>query len=260
MTCIITFAPVSYTMQSACIILSKACGELLLVPQCPKYFYHTCLSCFVYTVHSQCIPSGSCCILNFSRSLLNIPSRPLSGIHPAWNKNSLFKLLPRQCQHIRSTGAEVEQRANPSRFLCAAPPSAPHNSNLTMDLGQAHRSLVAVPSVYHCSIYPDDSDTHVEWKFPRAEEYRKGVAKNYTSLSYAELGRIHQIPFVLGLPTDAPVIVIPWNNGGFLFITVLPWCFEAVALYLWHTTALLPYLPKWLPCFYFVFPSCFNQI
>lgn len=55
--------------------VEKSFGTVF-VPQCPKYFYHSCLSCFVYTVHSQCIPSGSCCIWNLSRGLLNIPTHP----------------------------------------------------------------------------------------------------------------------------------------------------------------------------------------
>lgn len=57
----------------------------------------------------------------------------LPCIHPGQNKNSLFKRLPRQCQHIGSTGAEVVQLTNPG---LATPPSALHNSNLLLNLGQ----------------------------------------------------------------------------------------------------------------------------
>lgn len=42
-----------------------------------------------------------------------------------------------------------------------------------MSLGQALASLVATPSAYRWGAYPDDSDTHVEWKFPKAEEKGK---------------------------------------------------------------------------------------
>lgn len=75
-----------------------------------------------------------------------IHSSPLPCSHPGQNKNSLFKRLPRQYQHIGSTGAEVVQLANPGG---ATPPSALHNSNLLLNLGQARRSLVAVPSICH---------------------------------------------------------------------------------------------------------------
>lgn len=70
----------------------------------------------------------------------------LPCIHPGQNKNSLFKRLPRQCQHIGSTGAEVVQLTNPG---LATPPSALHNSNLLLNLGQVRCSLVAAPSVCH---------------------------------------------------------------------------------------------------------------
>lgn len=50
-------------------------GEIL-VPQCPKYVQHSCWSCFVYILPSQCIPSGSCSIWNLSTGLLNIPTHP----------------------------------------------------------------------------------------------------------------------------------------------------------------------------------------
>lgn len=132
------------------------------------------------------------------------PNPLLSCIHPALDKNSLLKLLPRQCQHIRSTAAEAEQHANPGLVH-------PHQHlitrNLLMNRGQVRCSLVAVPSAYRCSIFADDSDTHVEWKFPKAEEKGKGVANNYAGLSYPVLACIHQIPLMLGLPTAAPVIL-----------------------------------------------------
>ena len=53
---------------------------------------------------------------------------------------------------------------------------------------------------------PDASDTHVEWKFPKAEERGIGAAHNYAGLSDSELARIHQIPLMLGRPTATPVI------------------------------------------------------
>lgn len=122
-----------------------------------------------------------------------------------------------------------------------------------MNLGQVLRSLVAAPSVYRCSIYPDDSDTHVEWKFPKARRQGKGVAENYASLSYPGLACFHRIPFMLGLPTAAPVV------ASFPGTMVIPVYRRAVfdALYLLHTTVLPPDLPNWLPFIYF-FLCCFN--
>lgn len=83
----------------------------------------------------------------------------------------------------------------------------------------------------------------------------KGVAENDASLSYPELACFHQIPFMLGLPTAAPVV------ASFPGTMVIPVYRHAVfdALYLWHTSVLPPNLPNWLPFMYF-FLSCFNQI
>lgn len=83
----------------------------------------------------------------------------------------------------------------------------------------------------------------------------KGVAENYASLSYPELARFHQIPFMLGLPTAAPVVA---SFPGTMVIPVYHHA-DFDALNLWHTTVLLPNLPDRLP-FIYIFLGCFNQI
>lgn len=148
--------------------MEKSCGTVL-VPHCPKYFCHSCLSCFVYTVLSLCISSASCCIWNLSGGLWTSQPSPCHAfIRPG------IKIVCLNCYlgSVNTSGQQelkLNSALTQARFLRATPPSAPHNSNLTMNLGQVLRSLVAAPSVYRCSVYPDDSDTHVEWKFPKAE-------------------------------------------------------------------------------------------
>lgn len=105
---------------------------------------------FLHTRHSFFMNKSLGALgLNTSSFFLLYPfihPSPLPCIHPGQNKNSLFKRLPRQCQHIGSTGAEVVQLANPG---VATPPSALHNSNLLLNSGQVQCNLVAVPSICH---------------------------------------------------------------------------------------------------------------
>lgn len=84
----------------------------------------------------------------------------------------------------------------------------------------------------------------------RGKKGGKGVArKNDASLPDPELARVHRIPFMLGLPTAAPVVAsFPGNNGGFLFITV-----PSLMLFISGIPqrSFLIYL-NWLPCFFFL--------
>lgn len=153
-------------------LAEKSCGTVLL-PHCLKYFYRSCLSCVVYTTISQYIPSGSCCIWNLSRGLLNIPTHPC---HAFIQRGIKIVCLNCYLGSVNTSGQQELKLNSPlsrAGFSSLRPSSAPHNSNRTMNLGQVLRSLVAAPSVYCCSIYSDDSDTHVEWKFPKAEEKGK---------------------------------------------------------------------------------------
>lgn len=177
-------------------------------------------------------------------------------MHPAWYKNSLLKLLPRQCQHIRSTGAEVEQCANPGPVQ---PPSAPHNSDFIVNVGQVLCSLVAAPSSlplqrlcwwlrHTCGV-----------EISKGRRKEKGVANNYASLSYPGLACIHQIPFMLGLPTAAPVIAsFPGTMVDSCLLLCRLWCTLSLACH--GAASLLTYLVAMFCVFFFFSFHLFNQI
>lgn len=133
------------------------------------------------------------------------------------------------------------------------PLSAPHNSNLLVSLGQGLCCSCAVPSVCHRSIHTDESDTHVEWKFPKGFRKGKGEADNYASLSSPFPAYIHWIPFVLGLPTAVPV-------GASFPGTMVDSCLSLQRLWCTPQHCFLIYLFGWGTSFCFLFSNVLNLI
>lgn len=134
------------------------------------------------------------------------PSPSLSYIYPAaQNKNSLFKTLPRQCQHIRSTEAEAEQ-AHPHWHIITS-----------QSLGRVSCCSLVSPHLNSGTIYPDDPDTHVEWKFPK----KKKRKRNSQQLSWFILTTtgLHPLDSIHAWTAHCRSChsIIPGNNGGFLF-------------------------------------------
>lgn len=150
--------------------LWRSACETVLVPRCPKYFNHSCLNCFMYTICSQCIPSGSWYIWSLSGGIRNIPTQPCDAFieHET-------KIVCLNC-YLGSVNTSGQQELKLNSVLTRAsfPSLRPHQHLITvkhLPRFWARRSLVwaAAPPVCRCSIYTDDSDTHVEWKFPEAE-------------------------------------------------------------------------------------------
>lgn len=111
----------------------------------------------MYTVHSQRIPPGSCCISVLSRGPLNIPTHPC---HTFIQHGIKIVCLNCYLGSVNTSGQqELKLNSTLAAFLRATPPSAPHNSNLTVNSGQVRQSLVAAPSVYCWTLYPDDWHT-----------------------------------------------------------------------------------------------------